>query len=70
MPATYNQIQNWVHNHYGFTPATCYITHVKEICGLPLKKAWNRQAQMDRKKPCPPNKIIPIKNAFKHFGMV
>ena len=68
--ATYKQIQNWVKNTYGFTPMTCYIAHAKEMCKLPLKKAWNRQDPTKRRKPCPSNKVEPIKEAFKHFGMI
>jgi len=32
--ATYQQIQDWVRKHYGFTVKTYWIAHVKEMCGL------------------------------------
>ncbi len=35
--ATYQQIQEWVRQQYGFVPETCWIAHVKESCGLPLR---------------------------------
>jgi len=30
--ATYNQIQEWIKEKYGFTVKTCWIAHAKEIC--------------------------------------
>ena len=67
---TYKEIQSWVKYSYGFVAQTCYIAHVKEMCGLPLRKAWNRPDATKRVKPCPPGKVEPIKQAFKHFGMI
>jgi hypothetical protein len=64
--ATYKQIQEYIKINYGITPKTCHIAHVKEICGLPLRKAWNRQTQ--RKYHCPPELIPKIKKAFVVFG--
>ena len=40
--ATYTEIQEWVKQHYGFTPKTCWIAHVKSLSGLPMRKAPNR----------------------------
>ncbi len=40
--ATYRQIQDWVKQHYGFVPKTCWIAHVKEISGATIRKAPNR----------------------------
>lgn len=68
--ATYEDLQIWIKSQYGFTIETCWIAHVKEICGLPLGKAHNRKSQTERLKPCPPDKIEPIKVAFRHFGMI
>lgn len=68
--ATYEQIQNWVKIRYGFSPATCHIAHVKEICELPLRKAWNRREGTKRAKPCPLKSVEPIKQAFRHFGII
>lgn len=65
---TYEDIQSYVKRTYGFIPKTCWIAHVKEICGLPVRKAWNRLGE--RSNPCPPDKIRFIKDAFKHFGMI
>ena len=37
----------------------CWIAHVKELNGLPLRVAWNRQSKAKRKHPCPPE-VRPI----------
>ncbi len=67
--ATYMQIQGWVKRHYMFVPKTAWIAHVKELNGLPVERAWNRQGPR-RAKPCPENKRPAIEEAFRHFGML
>jgi hypothetical protein len=66
--ATDKQIQEYVRRHYGYTPETCWIAHVKELNGLPVRTAHNRQGAV-RMKPCPPEKQEHIRKAFVHFGM-
>lgn len=66
---TYKEIQDYVKRTCGFVPKSCWIAHVKELCGLPVRKAWNRKSE-ERKNPCPPNKIQCIKDAFEHFDMI
>jgi hypothetical protein len=67
--ATYKQIQEWVKQQYGFIPKTCWIADAKNQAGIPMRKAPNRQG-LDRVEPCPPNKIAPIREALRHFGMI
>ena len=67
--ATYEQIQQCVKVRYGYVPKTCWIAHVKEISGIPLRKAHNRIG-IFRKHPCPQNKIASIQECFRHFGMI
>jgi len=67
--ATYTQIQEYVRKHYGYTPETCWIAHVKELVGFPVRPAHNRQGAA-RVKPCPPEKQEHIRKAFEHFGML
>lgn len=67
--ATYKQIQAWVKQQYGFVPETCWIAHVKQISGLALRKAPNRQGN-ERVKPCPPERVEPIRAALRNFGMI
>ena len=68
--ATYKQIQDWVRNNFGFVIETCWIAHVKEMCGLELRQAPNRLDETHRTNPCPSDKVEPIKDAFRHFGMI
>src|SRR5438132_6307968 len=32
--ATYEKIQKWIRENYGYTVKSCWIAHVKEMCGL------------------------------------
>jgi len=66
--ATYEQIINWVRRRYRFVPKTCWIAHVKELNGLPVRRAWNR-AGRGRVVPCPDERRSAIEQAFRHFGM-
>lgn len=67
--AAYREISDYVRKNYGFAPKSCWIAHVKELSGLPVRRAWNRSSR-GRKVPCPPKKIKPIRAAFRHFGML
>jgi hypothetical protein len=67
--ATYQEIREWVKNHHGFKPKTCWIAHCKELHGLPLGTAPNRQGE-ERVEPCPSDKIAAIAQALRHFGML
>jgi hypothetical protein len=67
--ATYKKIQDWVKREFGFQPKTCWIAHCKEICGLSLRNAPNRQGK-ERVEPCPAEKQAAIKKAFQRFGML
>lgn len=67
--ATYEEIQDFVASKYGFTPETCWIAHVKDMVGLPVRRAWNRKGD-EREKPCPPERVEPIKDAMRHSGMI
>ncbi|MFX0150964.1 MAG: hypothetical protein ACFFAJ_09300 [Candidatus Hodarchaeota archaeon] len=62
--ATYKEIQVWVKQNYGFSPKTCWIAHVKEICGLKAKPAWNRAHSNKRQEECPIKKQEAIKKSL------
>lgn len=32
--ATYKEIQKYVKDIHGFVPKTCWIAHMKEVCGI------------------------------------
>lgn len=67
--ATYGEIQSLIRQQHGITVQTCWIAHVKEQCGLPMRKAANRQGSK-RVKPCPPDKKPLIEAALRHFRMI
>lgn len=68
--ATYKEIQAYVKEKYGFLPKTCWIAHMKEVCGIPVKNAPNRISPDNREKPCTPEKMEYIKDVFTHFDMI
>lgn len=68
--ATYKEIINYIKNKHGFTIKTCWIAHVKKICGCNPKIALNRISLNNRVNPCLKEKLKPIKDALRHFGMV
>ncbi len=68
--ATYKEIQVYVKEHDGFMPQSCWIAHMKELYGIPVRMAYNRYSSDKREKPCPKDKEEAIKNAFKYFEMI
>lgn len=68
--ATYKEIQDYVKTNYGFIPKTCWIAHMKEVCGISVKNAPNRISPDKREKPCPLEKQKYIEQAFRHFNMI
>ena len=68
--ATYSQIQEYIKQRYGYTCKTCWIAHMKEVCGLNPRKSHNRYDSGARSNPCPIDKQQDVINAFKHFGMI
>ena len=68
--ATYKQIQEYVRDVYGYSPKTCWIAHMKDICSLHPKVALNRFSLEVRTHPCPANKQADIREAFVHFNMI
>lgn len=68
--ATYKQIQDYIKSKKKIYVKTCWIAHMKYICGLNPKKAVNRKNINIRLHPCPPNKMNLIRSAFKHYKMI
>jgi len=48
--ATYADIVDYARERSGFAPKTCWIAHVKELNGLPVRRAWNRAGSLTRKR--------------------
>jgi hypothetical protein len=67
--ATYNQIQTWVKQKYGFVPKTCWIADIKNQSGLSMRQAPNRKGA-GRVYPCPQEKKAVILDALRYFGMI
>lgn len=67
--STYIKIQTYVANKYGWIPQTCWIADAKEKCGLKVSPAPNREGK-ERMNPCPPDKLVAIREAFEFFGMI
>lgn len=68
--ATYKEIADYVKKTAGWTVhKPCWIAHCKELNGLPVERAHNRQGAA-RMVPCPPEKRPAIEAAFCHFGMM
>jgi hypothetical protein len=68
--ATYKEIQKYIKSNNTIYVKSCWIAHMKEICGLNPKKAPNRKSKSRRSQPCPPSKMALIKDAFKHYKMI
>jgi len=68
--AKYSDIQDYIKRKHGYSCKSCWIAHMKEVCGLNPKQSHNRYSSNSRTNPCPPDKQQDIINAFKHFGMI
>jgi len=66
--ATYPEIEDYVKKKYGKIVKTCWIAHAKEICGLNPRRSPRRMGK--RLVPCPDEKLVWIKEAFRHFKMI
>ncbi len=67
--ATIKEIRAYVKERSGFKPSSCQIAHVKELCGLDVRRAWNRQGE-ERLHPCPSEKRPAIEEAMRQLGMI
>lgn len=68
--ATYKDIQRYIKLNYNCTVKSCWIAHMKSICGIHVKIAHNRKNPNRRVFPCPDSKKDIIKEAFRHFDMI
>ena len=66
--ATYKEIQVHVKKKHGKVVKSCWIAHAKEICGLNPRKSHRRIGK--RIYPCPDEKLILIKDAFRYYKMI
>jgi hypothetical protein len=68
--ATYKEIQNNVKAVYGKSVKTCWIAHVKELNGLPMRKASNRISKSVRKYECPTDIRPMIESSMRTLGLL
>ena len=66
--ATYREIQEDVKRLHGGTVKPCWIAHVKELNGLPLRVAPNRRSKAKRMDPCPPTIRPIIEASMRRLG--
>ncbi|ENK1960095.1 hypothetical protein [Vibrio cholerae] len=67
---TYKKVQEYVKEQYGFSVKSCWIAHVKELNGVSINNAPNRQSPKARKYPCPADKVKVLESAMKKFGLI
>jgi hypothetical protein len=67
---TYKEIQKHIKDHYGYTAKSCWIAHMKEVCGLNPKMSSRRYSPDSRAHPCPEPKQNDLKETFKYFNMI
>ncbi len=68
--ATYIEIVKYLKKNYGFVPNTSWIAQVKEMNGILPHIAHNRKKLNKRARECPPERIKPIEETLRHFGMI
>ncbi|MGB4765719.1 MAG: hypothetical protein WBH09_02280 [Rugosibacter sp.] len=68
--ATYSQIQEDIRIRHSLSVKTCWIAHVKELNGLPLRAAPNRKRPDARVAPCPEPMRPIIEESMRRLGMI
>ena len=69
--ATYEEIQEWVQEKYGFHVTHLNIAQVKRKHGIIERENYNKPKSSDSKQPgCPEEKLKAIEAALKHFQMI
>jgi hypothetical protein len=62
--STYKALQNYIRAAHGRVMQSCWIAHVKELLGLPVKS----RRTGERQKPCPPQWRPVIEQAMRKLG--
>lgn len=69
--ATYEQIQDWVQEKYGFHVTHLNIAQVKRKHGIIERENYNKPKSSDSQQPgCPEKKVKAIEEALRHFQMI
>ena len=66
---TNNDLKKYIKNKYGFEPKNAWISHAKQIYGLPVR---NPSYAIGEKRPwpCPKKRLPQLKDAFEHFELL
>ena len=68
---TYKLIQEYIEENYGFKVHSAYIAEVKRSLGLPMYEASNAVEELKNPRKHPTEeKVLAIKEALKHFGVI
>ena len=69
--ATYEEIQEWVQEKYGFHVTNLNIAQVKRKYGIIERENYNKPKSPDSRQPgCTEEKVKAIEAALKHFQMI
>ena len=69
--ATYQEIKDYVWEHYQTKVSHLYIAQIKKKCGLDVGESFNKPKTEGNKVPnCPPEKERMIREALEYFGMI
>ncbi len=69
--ATYEQIQEWVQEKYGFLVTHLNIAKTKRKCGIIERENYNLPKSKESRSPeTPKEKEEAIMEAFKHFQII
>ena len=69
--ATYDEIQEWVQEKYGFHVTHLNIAQVKQKHGIIERENYNKPKSPDSRQPgCPEEKVKAIEKALKAFNMI
>jgi hypothetical protein len=61
---TDQEIQKWISRQHGFVPESAWLLHCKAQFGLVAPGTARPE------NPCPPEKVVAIKQAFRRFGLL
>ena len=69
--ATYQEIQDWVQEKYGFHVTNLNIAQVKQKHGIIERENYNKPKSENSRQPgCPEEKAKAIEEAMKYFQMI
>ena len=68
---TYDEIRDWVREHYGFHVSNLNIAQIKQRHGIIERENYNKPKSPDSRQPgCPEEKAKAIEAALKQFQMI